>query len=218
MELLNIRPKSKCLDVASGLGDDVARLGLHGAEAHGVDLSSLLIEEARRRWTQGNLFFHVGNAEALPFPDDHFQAVRIDRSLQHVADAHAVVAEMTRVTERGGRVLCAEPDWGTFIVGTEFDTLTQEIQAYWSKSIRNPWIGRNLPQIMRSCGIENPTLECQMLLTEGFEDSDRVFDLTATVSKLPFGTSISKERWLEQFRKSEAIAGVLLFMCCGTKN
>ncbi len=101
IELLGIDSNSKCLEVACGLGDDLARLGRYCSEANGVDISARLIEEARRRWTSDNLHFHICNAEKLEFPDAYFNSVRIDRSLQHVADCEAVVAEMVRVTTTG---------------------------------------------------------------------------------------------------------------------
>lgn len=44
-------------------------------------------------------------AAALPFPDASFEAVRIDRALQQIADPGRVVGEMVPVARRGAVVL-----------------------------------------------------------------------------------------------------------------
>jgi SAM-dependent methyltransferase len=49
-------------------------------------------------------WFQVGRAEALPFADGGFDAVVSGLVLNFVADAAPAVAEMARVTRRGGRV------------------------------------------------------------------------------------------------------------------
>jgi SAM-dependent methyltransferase len=52
----------------------------------------------------------VGEARALPFPDDTFDFVTCQTVLIHVSDVDAVLAEFSRVTKPGGVVLAAEPD------------------------------------------------------------------------------------------------------------
>jgi SAM-dependent methyltransferase len=41
-------------------------------------------------------------AEQIPFPDGHFDIVAVFNALDHVDDADAAIAEMTRVTRAGG--------------------------------------------------------------------------------------------------------------------
>ena len=53
------------------------------------------------RWTQIN-------AEALPFPDESFDAVTIAFGLRNVTDKDKALAEMHRVLKPGGRVLILE--------------------------------------------------------------------------------------------------------------
>jgi ubiquinone/menaquinone biosynthesis C-methylase UbiE len=84
------------------------------------------------------------NTAALPFADNSFDAVRIDRSVQHITDPGRVVREMARVTCRGGVVLCAEPDWSTLLIGGPHCLVTERIQHDWIRTSQNPWIGREL--------------------------------------------------------------------------
>jgi ubiquinone/menaquinone biosynthesis C-methylase UbiE len=101
LEHLGLGPACAALDVACGLGDDVARMKARCARAVGVDRSSNLIAAARVRHTGAGCEFGVADAAALPFPDDAFDAVRVDRSLQHIADPGRVVREMARVAPAG---------------------------------------------------------------------------------------------------------------------
>ena len=54
--------------------------------------------------------FEQGVAEALPYDDEAFDLVTCQTVLMHVADPEAVIAEMVRVTKRGGLVLASEPN------------------------------------------------------------------------------------------------------------
>ena len=45
---------------------------------------------------------------ALPFPDDHFDAVTVSFGLRNMKVYLAAITEMTRVIEPGGRFICLE--------------------------------------------------------------------------------------------------------------
>ena len=72
--------------------------------------------------------FVVADGADLPFADGSLDAVRIDRSLQHIAEPGRVVREMARVARHGALVLCSEPDWGTFLLGGTHTAVTERIQ------------------------------------------------------------------------------------------
>jgi ubiquinone/menaquinone biosynthesis C-methylase UbiE len=201
------------VDVACGLGDDVKRLAAISRKSYGVDISKDLIFEAKQRCSQENVEFVIADAKSLPFRTDEIDGIRIDRSLQHIEKPHLAIMEMTRVTKPGGKVLCAEPDWGTFVIGTDYSEATNKVQQYWTENFRNPWIGRNLFRLMSKAGLVDLKIECHMLLTEGFNASNIVFD----IAKSAEGACIAPE-WLEDYKKSEAIAGVMLVICHGIKK
>jgi ubiquinone/menaquinone biosynthesis C-methylase UbiE len=215
LEALSLEKNSTALDVACGLGDDVVRMKEKCGRAVGLDLSEKLISEAKDRHANLICEFKVGNAETLPFGNNEFDAVRVDRSLQHMENPAKVIHEMARVTRKGGTVFCAEPDWGTFIIGTPPSMITRRIQDAWVDSFRNPWIGRNLPTLMADAGIDSLQIEGHWLHTEGFDASNLVYDIFATVKKL---ASKEADEWLESYRKSQATAGVMLILCWGKKK
>jgi ubiquinone/menaquinone biosynthesis C-methylase UbiE len=95
----------------------------------GIDASQELIAKAieRTRARSRRLEFQVGDALALDFADDTFDACRIDRVLQHLHEPARGVAEMARVTRPGGRLCAHEPDWHTMTIAGGVVTLAQAV-------------------------------------------------------------------------------------------
>jgi ubiquinone/menaquinone biosynthesis C-methylase UbiE len=218
IELLQGADDLSALDVACGLGDDVIRLKRRFRRAVGIDSSSQLVAEAIRRHQSEGCEFQCTEATILPFTDEEFDAARVDRSLQHMDNPSGVVKEMARVVKKGGMIVCAEPDWGTFFIGTAFSTKTRAIQERWIGSFKNPWIGRNLYGMMKTIGLADLAIEAHLLLTEGFAASDLVFDLTKTIEQLQSaGAEAGLSDWMDDYKNTEALAGVMLIICHGRK-
>src|SRR6478609_4192605 len=112
-ELVGASPGRRILDVGCGLGDDAAALaGLvaPGGTVVGIDGSRAMIEAARERHSGvKGLSFEVADAAT-------FDACRVDRVLQHIADPAPVVREMTRVLRPGGVLVAYDNDWETLTV------------------------------------------------------------------------------------------------------
>ena len=62
--------------------------------------------EAARELSSG-IDFRIGDAEALPFPDNHFDAVISTFGVMFARDPEAVAAELARVVRPGGRISLA---------------------------------------------------------------------------------------------------------------
>jgi len=65
-----------------------------------------MVAEGRRKHKK--IEFVEGDAERLPFPDNHFDAVAISFGLRNVNEPKVALAEMYRVLKPGGRVLILE--------------------------------------------------------------------------------------------------------------
>jgi ubiquinone/menaquinone biosynthesis C-methylase UbiE len=74
------------------------------AEIQGIDPSDAQLAFARSRHNAGIAQFRKGDAMALPFPDDSFDAAAMALVIFFVPDPAAGVAEMARVVRRGGLV------------------------------------------------------------------------------------------------------------------
>ena len=99
-------PGQRILDLAAGTGTSSAVLAERGAYVVPSDISLGMLRQGRVQ--QPGLDFVAGDALALPFPDDTFDAVTISYGLRNVERTLAALKEMHRVTKPGGRVVIAE--------------------------------------------------------------------------------------------------------------
>lgn len=154
LERIALVPGEAVLDVGCGHGSDVfdmaEKVGSAGRLV-GLDVSEVMIAEARRRARNlpVSITFEVGEAQALPFPDGTFDVCRAERLMGYVPDAERALAEMVRVTRPGGRVLVFDFDWDTLIIDHPDKQTTRTIALAYSDSMRNGWIGRQLPRLFK---------------------------------------------------------------------
>ena len=96
----------RVLDAGTGTGALAFALAPLVREVVGVDLVPELLAEARRRASAfPNVRFVEGDATRLDFPAGEFDVAGSLRTLHHVARPELVVAELSRLTRPGGRVL-----------------------------------------------------------------------------------------------------------------
>jgi demethylmenaquinone methyltransferase/2-methoxy-6-polyprenyl-1,4-benzoquinol methylase len=105
-DLAQVGPGSRALDVATGTGDLAIALAERGADVVGVDFAEKMLEIARRKAPA--LEFRSGNALALEFPDDSFDAATVGFGARNFDDLDRGLAEMARVVKPGGRVVVLE--------------------------------------------------------------------------------------------------------------
>lgn len=106
------RPGQRVLDLAAGTGTSSMPFASAGATVVSSDFSLGMLAEGRRRYP--HLPFVGGDAMALPFADDSFDAVTISFGLRNVVDVAGALTEMHRVTRPGGRLVVCEfshPTW-----------------------------------------------------------------------------------------------------------
>jgi SAM-dependent methyltransferase len=95
------------VDVGCGAGALALALAPHVQHVVGVDRVSELLALARER-APSNVEFVEGDATQLELHDESFDLGGTLRTLHHVARPELVIAELTRVTRIGGRVLIVD--------------------------------------------------------------------------------------------------------------
>jgi len=113
MDWLAPRHGIKLLDVAGGTGDISFRfLGRGGGHATVFDMTQSMLDEGRKRaeaeQLQNKLDWVCGDAMALPFEDNSFDAYTISFGIRNVTRIQDVINEAYRVLKPGGRFLCLE--------------------------------------------------------------------------------------------------------------
>lgn len=95
-----------------GLGMYVRHLAELGYYTLGLDID---FERVRQGAQSGVAQLHVAAGEALPYPDESFDAVLSHEVIEHVSDDRLVAREMLRVLRPGGRVILFCPNrWYPF--------------------------------------------------------------------------------------------------------
>jgi SAM-dependent methyltransferase len=99
----------RVLDVATGSGNAAIAAARHGCIATGVDYVPALLARGRERAAAEGLAveFREGDAEALPFPDDSFDAVTSVFGSMFAPDHERAAAELMRVSRPGGTIALA---------------------------------------------------------------------------------------------------------------
>ena len=112
VDLANVKPGEKVLDVASGSGD----LAMAFAKASGAanvwqtDINEAMLKVGRNRLINaGQATLSVlCDGEKLPFTSESFDLVTVAFGLRNMTHKEIALAEMTRVLKPGGRLLVLE--------------------------------------------------------------------------------------------------------------
>lgn len=106
VEFAGVRAGQAVLDVACGTGVVAVTAARKGAHVKGLDLSPVLIEDAKKNAALINapIEFVEGDAEALPYKDAEFDVVLSQFGHIFAPRPDVVVKEMLRVLKPGGRI------------------------------------------------------------------------------------------------------------------
>lgn len=103
---ISFQPGMTALDIATGGGHVANALAPHCVEVTALDLTSEILEQARRFIQNNghqNVSYVQGDAEKLPFPDQHFDLVTCRIAAHHFPSIPAFVQEVSRVIKPGGQ-------------------------------------------------------------------------------------------------------------------
>lgn len=111
--LQSVLPKSKrLLDLGCGNGAKLLEFENRGYDVWGIDLSNDSIRLCRQLLPDGH--FMQGELQETGLPDNYFDYIRIDNTLEHVPNPKEVVQECFRLLKKEGTILIYVPHGRSF--------------------------------------------------------------------------------------------------------
>ena len=131
----------KVLDVACGTGDMMVCLAEQGCTVTGVDISEEMLSIARQKTASANFQlstfnFQLCDAEALPFPDETFDAVTCAFGVRNFVHLEKGLSEMLRVLKPSGTIVILE-------LATPDSPVVKPFYNIYTKHII-PWLGTRI--------------------------------------------------------------------------
>ena len=112
VDLANVRPGEKVLDVASGTADLAKAFAKLAGSANvwQTDINEAMLKVGRDRLANEGLAtpHALADAEKLPFASESFDLVTVAFGLRNMTHKDVALAEMTRVLKPGGRLMVLE--------------------------------------------------------------------------------------------------------------
>jgi SAM-dependent methyltransferase len=159
---LSLQLGERVLDLGSGPGflaaEMAAEVGPDG-RVHGIDPSESMLASARRR--HAPVEYGMGDALAVPFPDEYFDVAVCTQVYEYVEDVAAALAEVRRVLRTGGRLLVLDTDWDSIVWHSGDRKRMERVLAAWNEHLVDPYLPRRLPALLLAAGLE-PT-ECAII-------------------------------------------------------
>ena len=227
MRRLRLDTAQRVVDLGCGPGTDaraIADAMPSSGTVVGVDLSRLMVAEARRRagTADGRIEFLVGSATGVPLAGGTFDRCRAQAIMQHVPDARGVIAEMARLLRPGGRAVTLEFDLGSTIIDHPDRATTRLILDSITDAALDGWIGRQLPRFLREAGFVEIETAPQMVFNE-FEFF--MFTMRRPVAQLVKDGVVTGRlavRWMGELermhREGHFLAGSLAFVVSAVRG
>ncbi|MGN9780583.1 methyltransferase domain-containing protein [Nonomuraea sp. ZG12] len=219
LDLLDLRPGQRVLDLGCGPGTDLAAMaGLVAPDGLvvGVDRDPVMLAEARARTARHRLIeIRGGDVHEPPLPDGSVDRARTDRVLQHVEDPSRVLAEFRRVARPGGRIVLAEPDWEGLLIDSREPAVGRELTRFIAtERVRNGTVGRGLTRLCAEAGLGVRAVVTVAPVYRDFDTADQVFGLRRNVARaIDAGyLDADAERWIEGVAAGPFLATALLFL------
>lgn len=176
---LEVAPRARVLDVATGTGTVALALAPRAGEVIGTDLVPEMVQLAGHKAEGiGNLTFQVADGAALPFPDASFDLVVCGAGLFFFPDMARALREWGRVLRPGGRV--AFSAFGRGLLGP--------LPGLWRERLATVGVRAGAPPLGR---LPTPEAALALLQDGGWEEARaNLFTLSHTVPDV-------ERRWAE---------------------
>lgn len=174
VKLLADKHPKKILDIATGTGDfAIETLALNPEEVIGLDISAGMLEmgkeKLKERKLEHKIQLKLGDAENIPFEENHFDAITVAFGVRNFENLEAGLCNMLRVLKPGGTIAIIEFSmpkgffkwiylfYFKFITPTIGRLFSKDYRAYsyLPESVQAFPYGESFLSIMQQCGFKN---------------------------------------------------------------
>ena len=167
LELLDVRPGERVLDVGTGPGQLLEALadavGPSGA-ATGADPSPAMAAMARERCAERATVHDGGVDGPDSLPDGPFDAIVCTQVMEYVPDVPAALREFARVLRPGGRVLVLDTDWDSAVWHVADRERHRRVMDAWDDHLAHPRLPCTLGPRLREAGFDDVRVDVIGLL------------------------------------------------------
>ncbi len=111
LRMAEVRRTDRVLAVGCGPGLVACRFAADACHVTGIDLTPAFLDHARKLQVKtglANLFWEIGDAQNLRYPDESFDIVVTRFAFHHISRRKTAFREMVRVCKPGGVILLAD--------------------------------------------------------------------------------------------------------------
>lgn len=174
---LDLKPGEDVLDIGSGpglLACEMASVVGVGGSVHGIDPSDSMLAIGRRREHAAGsapVTLAAGDACALPFVGESFDAAAATQVYEYVADMPAALGEAHRVLRPGGRLLILDTDWDSIVWHSGDRERMQRVLTAWDEHLVDPYLPRRLNRLLEDAGFAVVKRMVHPLLNVGYDQN-----------------------------------------------
>lgn len=173
---LDLMPGEHVLDIGSGPGllaaQAAATVGASGS-VHGIDPSEQMLAIAAHRSKPvagaASVRFQAGDACALPFAAESFDAAAAVQVYEYVSEMPAALAEAYRVLRPSGRLLVVDTDWDSIVWRSSDVGRMRRVLAAWDEHLVDPYLPRRLTRLLEEAGFTVARREVLPILNAGYD-------------------------------------------------
>jgi ubiquinone/menaquinone biosynthesis C-methylase UbiE len=186
-KLLSVAKGQTILEFGCGSGYDVfemAKLVGDSGKVYGVDIDLDTVEYVKSVSTYPNVFVEQNIAQKLPYQNDFFDIIRLERVLQHVENADATVADLVRTLKKNGQLGVIETDWASLNFFSQHKDIERKITNFITeKAAANGLISRRIADIFVKEGLQQVRQEPYSLSIANYEQANDFIKLEDIIKK-----------------------------------
>jgi len=143
----------------------------------------------------------------LDLPDNSFDGVRVERTLQLVADTGRGIDELIRVLRPGGTLVAIDPDWETFVVDPGDRDITRKFFRFCADQFPDGSSGRKFYRYFRERNLRDVVIHPEPLIFHDFSLAYRVLNMNQFLAAAVEQSVLSQgevEAWEQELKSADA--------------